>query len=164
MAEILPFRALHYSPTQVPELGRVVTQPYDKISPVAQDKYYAADPHNLITVEKGRVYPDDSKENSVYTRAAAALQGWIDEKAVQQDPAPSFYAYSQEYLVPGTNLNRTRRGFMGAGKLEEYSAGVIFRHEQTLSGPKAAPVVDQRSRPTFSEIIGADRERIGSIP
>src|SRR5262249_45987893 len=39
--------------------------------------------------------------------------------------------------VPGTSLRRTRRGFIGAGHLEEYSAGVIFRHEHTLSGPKA---------------------------
>src|SRR5438034_3419619 len=29
------------------------------------------------------------------------------------------------------------RGFIGAGKLEEYSARVVFRHEHTLSGPKA---------------------------
>jgi len=56
---------------------------------------------------------------------------------VVQDPAPSFYAYTQEYTVPGTEERRTRRGFIGAGKLEEYSAGVVFRHEHTLSGPKA---------------------------
>ena len=54
-----------------------------------------------------------------------------------QDPVPSFYAYTQEYAVPGTSEPRTRRGFIGAGKLEEYSAGVVFRHEHTLSGPKA---------------------------
>ena len=54
-----------------------------------------------------------------------------------QDDAPAFYAYTQEYTVPGTSLRRTRRGFIGAGKLEDYSAGVIFRHEHTLSGPKA---------------------------
>jgi uncharacterized protein (DUF1015 family) len=30
----------------------------------------------------------------------------------------------------------TRAGFIGLGKLEDYSAGVIFRHERTLSGPK----------------------------
>jgi uncharacterized protein (DUF1015 family) len=136
MAQVFPFRAYRYN-SQIAPYERVLTQPYDKISSAAQDKYYAADPHNLITVEKGRVYPDDSKGNNVYTRAASALQAWIDEKAVEQDSAPSFYAYSQEYLVPGTNLKRTRRGFIGAGKLEEYSAGVIFRHEQTLSGPKA---------------------------
>jgi uncharacterized protein (DUF1015 family) len=39
--------------------------------------------------------------------------------------------------VPRTDERRTRRGFIGAGKLEDYSAGVVFRHEQTLSGPKA---------------------------
>src|SRR5207244_6561682 len=54
-----------------------------------------------------------------------------------QDSAPSFYAYTQEYAVPETEERRTRRGFIGAGKLEEYSAGVVFRHEHTLSGPKA---------------------------
>ena len=39
--------------------------------------------------------------------------------------------------MPGTEERRTRRGFIGAGQLEEYSAGVVFRHEHTLSGPKA---------------------------
>jgi uncharacterized protein (DUF1015 family) len=136
MAQVFPFRAYRYNPSVAP-YERVLTQPYDKISPAMQEKYYAADPHNLITVEKGRAYPDDSKESSVYTRAASALQNWISEKAVEQDPVPAFYAYTQEYVVPGSNHKRTRRGFIGAGKLEEYSAGVVFRHEHTLSGPKA---------------------------
>jgi len=29
-----------------------------------------------------------------------------------------------------------RKGFIGLGALEEYSKGVVYRHEQTLSGPK----------------------------
>ncbi|MGC0772090.1 MAG: DUF1015 domain-containing protein [Candidatus Acidiferrum sp.] len=136
MAQVHPFQALRYNPQRVP-FERVLTQPYDKISPAAQDKYYAADPHNLISVEKGRAYPDDNPQNNVYTRAAAALESWIRENIVVQDPVPSFYAYSQEYTVPGTAEQRTRRGFIGAGKLEEYSAGIVFRHEHTLSGPKA---------------------------
>jgi uncharacterized protein (DUF1015 family) len=136
MAQVHPFQAFRYNPQRVaPE--RVLTQPYDKISPSMQDNYYAADPHNLITVEKGRVYPDDSPQNNVYTRAAAALESWIRENVVVEDPVPSFYAYAQEYVVPGTGEQRTRRGFIGAGKLEDYAAGVVFRHEHTLSGPKA---------------------------
>jgi uncharacterized protein (DUF1015 family) len=102
-----------------------------------QEKYYAADPHNLIVVEKGRAYPSDTPQNNVYTRAALAIENWIRDQIVVEDPAPSFYSYTQEYTVPGTEERRTRRGFIGAGKLEEYSAGVVFRHEQTLSGPKA---------------------------
>jgi uncharacterized protein (DUF1015 family) len=136
MAEVYPFRAFRYNPERAP-FDRVLTQPYDKISPAMQEKYYAADPHNLISVEKGRAYPGDTPQNNVYTRAEAAIEDWIRSNIIVQDPTPSFYAYTQEYTVPGTEERRTRRGFIGAGKLEEYSAGVVFRHEHTLSGPKA---------------------------
>jgi len=136
MAQVYPFRAFRYDAARAP-FDRVLTQPYDKISPAMQEKYYAADPHNLIAVEKGRAYPGDTPQNNVYTRAGAALEDWIRNSIVVQDPAPSFYGYTQEYTVPGTDERRTRRGFIGAGKLEEYSAGVVFRHEHTLSGPKA---------------------------
>ena len=136
MAQVYPFRAFRYNPARA-QFDRVLTQPYDKISPTMQEKYYAADPHNLIAVEKGRAYPGDTPQNNVYTRAAAALNDWIREHVVVRDPAPAFYAYTQEYAVPGTEELRTRQGFIGAGKLEEYSARVVFRHEHTLSGPKA---------------------------
>jgi uncharacterized protein (DUF1015 family) len=94
MAQVYPFRAFRYNPAHAP-FDRVLTQPYDKISRAMQEKYYAADPQNLIAVEKGRSYPDDSPQNNVYTRAAAALEEWIRDSVVAQDPAPSFYAYTQ---------------------------------------------------------------------
>ncbi len=136
MAQVHPFHAYRYNPSRA-SFDRVLTQPYDKISPAMQEKYYAADPHNLIAVEKGRALPDDAAGHNVYTRAAEALESWIRENIVVKDAEPSFYAYTQEYNVPGTEERRTRRGFIGAGKLEDYSAGVVFRHEYTLSGPKA---------------------------
>ena len=37
----------------------------------------------------------------------------------------------------GNHDRRVRKGFIAVGRIEDYSAGVIFRHEQTLSGPKA---------------------------
>jgi uncharacterized protein (DUF1015 family) len=136
MALVYPFRAYRYNPEIAP-FEKVLTQPYDKISPAMQEKYYAADPNNLIAIEKGRSFPDDIPQSNVYTRAAAKVKEWIKNRVVLQDAKPSFYAYTQEYTVPGTAKRATRRGFIGAGKLEDYSAGVVFRHEQTLSGPKA---------------------------
>jgi len=136
MALVYPFRAYRYNPEVAP-FDRVLTQPYDKISPAQQEKYYAADPHNLIAVEKGRTSLQDTPQNNVYTRAAAALKGWIAANAVKQDAAPAFYAYTQEFTVPGSSARRTRRGFIGAGQLEDYANNVVFRHEHTLSGPKA---------------------------
>ena len=39
MAKVFPFRAFRYNPVQAP-FEKVLTQPYDKISPAMQDKYY----------------------------------------------------------------------------------------------------------------------------
>ncbi len=136
MAEIQPFRAFRYDVNKV-ALDKVLTQPYDKISPAMQDKYYAASPDNLIAIEKGRSFPDDTAANNVYTRAGAKVQEWIKRGVLVQDAAPSIYIYSQEYLVPGTHTKKTRLGFIALGRVEDYDAKVVFRHEKTLSGPKA---------------------------
>src|SRR6201984_3923890 len=112
MAQVHPFHAYRYNASRI-SYDRVLTQPYDKISPAMQERYYAADPHNLIAIEKGRVFPDDSAQNNVYTRAAGALQDWIQHNIVVQDPAPSFYGYTQEDTVLGSEERRTRPGFLG---------------------------------------------------
>ncbi len=136
MADIQSFRAFRFDPNRV-ALQDVLTQPYDKITPAMQERYYAASPYNLIAIEKGRVSPADSAEHSVYTRAAAKLREWIAEKIVVQDTEPSIYVYSQEFLVPGTKDRRIRMGFIALVRLQDYADGVVFRHERTLSAPKA---------------------------
>ena len=136
MADIQPFRAYRYDTNRV-ALKDVLTQPYDKISPEMQERYYAASPCNLITIEKGRVLPGDADDNNVYTRAAKKVDEWIAEKVLAQDAAPSIYIYSQEFLVPGTQTRRVRIGFIALGRVEDYDAHVVFRHERTLSAPKA---------------------------
>ena len=78
-----------------------------------------------------------STETNVYTRAAQKADEWIAEKILVQDAAPSIYVYSQDYLVPGTHSRRTRIGFIALGRVEDYSAHVVFPHERTLSAPKA---------------------------
>jgi len=134
MADILPFRALRYHPQHV---SQAVTQPYDKISPAMQDRYYAASPYNLVRIILGRRNPDDNTEHNVYTRAASYFRDWRGQKVLQQDSAPSIYAYSQSFAAPGTNAQSERLGFIAVGRLEDYSAQVVYRHEQTLAKPKA---------------------------
>src|SRR5580700_4379927 len=136
MAEIQPFRAFRYDTNRVP-LEKVLTQPYDKITPAMQEQYYAASPYNLIAIEKGRTSAGDTPENSVYTRAGQKVREWIAQKILLQDAAPGIYVYSQEYLVPGTHTRKTRIGFIALGRVEDYDAHVVFRHERTLSAPKA---------------------------
>ncbi|HTZ99780.1 MAG TPA: DUF1015 domain-containing protein [Candidatus Aquilonibacter sp.] len=136
MAEIQPFRAYRYDTNRV-ALANVLTQPYDKITPAMQERYYAASPYNLIAIEKGRVLPSDSADNNVYTRAAKTVDQWIAEKILLRDPAPALYVYAQDFAVPGTHSRRERIGFIALTRVEDYDAHVVFRHERTLSAPKA---------------------------
>jgi uncharacterized protein (DUF1015 family) len=136
MADIAPFSAYRYNLERV-RLADVVTQPYDKITPVMQERYLRSGPYNLIAVEKGKAQPGDDAANNVYTRAEIALKEWIVGGILVRDSSPGIYVYSQEYTVPGTAERRTRRGFIALGRVEDYSAGVVFRHEYTLAGPKA---------------------------
>jgi uncharacterized protein (DUF1015 family) len=136
MAEVHPFRALRYDTNRV-KLDDVLTQPYDKITPLMQERYYAASPYNLIAIEKGKSLPEDSGENNVYTRAGEKIKEWIAQGVLAQDRAPAIYVYSQEYLVPGTHTRKVRIGFIAMGRLEDYDAKIVFPHERTLSAPKA---------------------------
>jgi uncharacterized protein (DUF1015 family) len=133
MARIFPFRALRYDPRRVP-VESVVTQPYDKITPAMQDRYYAANPYNLVRIILGKKEAGDDEIHDIYSRAADHLRAWRREGVLRQDDSPSLYAYSQEFRLNGQK--HIRRGFIGLGQIEPYEASVVFRHEQTLSGPK----------------------------
>jgi uncharacterized protein (DUF1015 family) len=135
MADILPFRALRYALDQVPA-SEVVTQPYDKITPAMQEGYYAASPYNLVRIILGRREADDNTAHNVYTRAAAFGREWRTQGILRQDALPSIYVYSQAFQAP-SGKNFERRGFIALGRVEDYSAKVVFRHEQTLAKPKA---------------------------
>src|ERR1039457_1345684 len=141
MADIHPFRALRYDLQQV-SAAQVVTQPYDKITPALQDRYYAASPYNLVRIILGRHQADDNPGNNVYSRAAAYFRDWRQQGVLRQDSRPSLYVYSQRFTQPGSSKEGSstemeRHGFIALGRIEDYSAGVVFRHEQTLAKPKA---------------------------
>jgi uncharacterized protein (DUF1015 family) len=104
-----------------------------------QDQYYAASPYNLVRVILGKSQAGDNDQQNVYTRAAASLQQWRAEGVLVPDPAPSLYLYTQTFKVPGdaSGAIAERRGLIALGQVEDYDHKVVFRHEQTLSKPKA---------------------------
>jgi uncharacterized protein (DUF1015 family) len=136
MAEIIPFKALRYDPDQV-KLEDVLTQPYDKITPEMQAKYYERSTHNLVRIILGKAGETDTDVFNVYTRAAEYLHDWRSSGILKQDPEPGIYAYSQTFTVPGTRDLAERRGLIALGRLHDYADGVVFRHEQTLAKPRA---------------------------
>jgi uncharacterized protein (DUF1015 family) len=135
LARIYPFQPLRYTEKAGP-LSNLVTQPYDKISPEMQARYLSLSPYNLVRVILGERKPGDSDTDNVYTRAAAYLNDWIAKGVLATDSEPGVYPYFQEFTVPDTGERLVRKGFIAIAALEEYSANVVHRHEQTLAGPK----------------------------
>jgi uncharacterized protein (DUF1015 family) len=157
MAIISPFRAWRYDPEQV-SVQQVVTQPYDKITPAMQEQYYQASPYNLVRIILGKRQPADSDSDNVYTRAAESFQDWRQTSILRRDPEPSIYRYAQNFAIPGPagaerQVRAERHGFIALGRIEQYSANVVFRHEQTLAKPKADRL----------DLLRANRAHFGQI-
>ncbi len=136
MARIYPFRALRYNLAQAAAQD-VVTQPYDKITPAMQQAYYQRSPYNLVRIIL-RLPELFDGDGAVYVNAARDFAAWRQSGILAQEREPCIFAYSQRFAVPGQpGVVRERRGFIALGELCDYSQGVVFRHEQTLSKPKS---------------------------
>ena len=152
MARIYPFQALRYDPARV-EMQDVVTQPYDKITPAMQQRYYEASPYNLVRVILGKQEPGDNEESNVYTRAAGYLRSWRKQRVLVEESEPAIYGYSQTYRVPHTDEIRERRGFVALGHLYEYADKVVYRHEQTFPKHKSDRMSLFKATRTYCEQI-----------
>jgi len=163
LATVKTFRPFRYS-LKAGDPAKLITQPYDKISPQMQARYVAQSPYNLVRVILGQRRDSDTESDNVYTRAARYLEDWIREGILVRDPAPGFYAYFQDFEVPDSGERLTRKGFVGLGKVEDYSAGIVHRHEQTLSGPKKDRLqVLRHTRAHFGQIFMVYPDREGAV-
>ena len=150
MAQVFPFRAFRYNPAHAP-FERVLTQPYDKISPAMQEKYYAASPHNLIAVEKGRVYPGDAPGNNVYTQRGGGDSG--------MDSAKNCGAGSGAFVLwlhAGVHRAGNQRAADAARIYRRGTAGGIFRGSDL---PARAHFVGSEGRPAGIAAAYADVHR-----
>jgi uncharacterized protein (DUF1015 family) len=119
MARVFPFRGYRYSQDKIAELGDVVTQPYDKISPELYQKYLERHPQNMVHVIKNRDHQD----------AGRRLRQWMQNGVLKRDEQPSFYPYEQRFEFEGQTLSRT--GLIGLVSLKDGSDSVKG-HERVL--------------------------------
>ncbi|MGO9231859.1 MAG: DUF1015 domain-containing protein [Bryobacteraceae bacterium] len=163
MAKIYPFQALRYT-TQAGPLARLVTQPYDKISPAMQARYLSLSPYNLVRLILGERKPEDDQAANVYTRAADYMNDWIARGVLAGDTAPAIFPYFQDFTIPDTGERLTRKGFIALGAVEDYSAGIVHRHEQTLAGPKKDRLeLLRHTHAHFGQIFMLYPDRAGEI-
>ncbi len=132
--DVRPFRALHYDPAKVTDIGLCLSQPYDVISPAQQDAYYAQHPHNVIRLILNRIEPTDTETENRYTRARDLLARWTSEGILHACRTPSFWVYEQEFDIPDVG-RRSVKGFIGSVRLADYAERKVLPHEKVLAGP-----------------------------
>ncbi len=134
MAEIQPFRGVHYNETLIQDWSEVICPPYDIISPQEQQELYLKNEYNYIRIESGRELPQDTATDNKYARSSALFHQWLDEGVLRMDDTPSLYLHDHHFLRRGREYKR--RNLIVRVRLEEWEKMVIKPHEGTLTGAR----------------------------
>lgn len=126
MATIRAFRATRYA-RLIPE---VVAPPYDVINPEQRAELASQSAHNIVHL----TLPENG--DARYRKAQQILEHWIREGILRTDPEPALYRYTQKFIDPLTQSERTRTGYFVLLHTEPYESGVVLPHEQTFPGVK----------------------------
>lgn len=135
MAEIRPFRALHYNQSVINELSAVICPPYDVITPELRQELYHRSQHNFVRVEYARELPHDTSKENKYTRSAATLEQWLREGVLIADETPAIYLHNHYFTYQGKEYKR--RGIVVRVRLEDWDKTTVRPHEGTLAEPKS---------------------------
>ena len=163
MAEIAPFRAVRYTAARGRLLGQLLAPPYDLVSEEKRDELLRLSPHNIIHLTLGEDRPGDGPATTNrYLRAAELWSSWLAQGITRRDPTPALYPLEQSFWAPdGRNLSR--RGFVAAVRLHEFSEGVIVAHEKTLVAPKVDRLELLKAvKANLSPIFGLYRDEEGA--
>ncbi len=153
MANIKAFRAWRYDQNKAGKIEELYTPPYDIINEKMQDDFYQINPYNMIRLEWGKKYPDDTQKNNRYTRAATDYDKWRKEGILLRDAEPAFYLYRQTFETNGQT--KTRNGVLATIRAEGYESGAVLPHEDTLPKHKADRLELMRHTfANFSPIFG----------
>jgi len=129
MADIRPFKGLRYNSEKV-KLEEVITEPYDRITPLMQEEYYKKNPYSVVRIILGKDDDPEHPEKDKYKRADIYLDKWESEGILIREDREALYLYEQEYQVDGQG--KKRMGLIARVRLEEFSSRKVLPHEKTF--------------------------------
>lgn len=125
MAEIRPFRCIRPSKEVA---SAVAALPYDVYDRKEAKEIVKKNPLSFLAVDRAETQFDDGKNPyapEVYEQAARTLKRWQQEGILTEDESPFYYLY--ELVMEG----RAQTGIVACASVDDYSCGVIARHENT---------------------------------
>jgi uncharacterized protein (DUF1015 family) len=120
VAEVRPFRAVHYDERKTGPASDLVAPPYDVISAEERRQYLARSPYNVARL----ILPDSPGD------AARLWRTWFAKGVLVGEAAPALWWLREDYEGPDGNRHR-REGFFGLVRVEPYERGIVRPHERT---------------------------------
>src|SRR5918995_3474433 len=117
MVRIAPFRGVFYNQKKIRDLAKVVTPPYDVISPEEQEKLYRKSPYNFVRL-------DFNQEPDPYAAVPELLQTWQAEGILERDEIPAVYFAVHKFALKDGKL-KERQGFFALTELQDFASGEI---------------------------------------
>lgn len=163
MADIHPFRGIHYNPPIVGDTGRVICPPYDVISPSFQEELYNRSDFNFVRIEYARETPHDTEQDNRYTRAASTLGEWLSRGILTTDARPTIYIDDHHFSRHGKEY--CRRNITCVIRLEPWETKIVRPHEATFARAKSDRLnLLYALQANTSPIMALYEDRNGSIP
>lgn len=116
------------------DLSRVISPPYDIISPGQNEELHQSSPYNYVRLVLGREKPGDTEVDNRFVRSGTYLRNWLDDGVLQKDASPALYRSTIRYTLGSEQ--KQLHGITCLVRLHDYSDGIVLPHERTLRGPK----------------------------
>ena len=127
MSTIRPFKGIRPAENLAASIAAL---PYDVYSSDEARKIVKANPLSFLKIDRAEtLMPEgtDIYSPEVYETARRTLDTMIEDKSFIQDPSACFYIYAL------TMDGRTQTGLVGCASIDDYTDGVILKHENTLA-------------------------------
>jgi len=135
MADVRPFRGLRFSPSAAPDLGAVLSPPYDVIDDDDDDRRLRErHPYNVVRVELTTASVAGGRDDR-YAQAADTLRHWREHGVLLEEDQPALYLHEATFQAPDGAA--TRRELIAMVGLEPWDRGVVLPHERTFPRAKA---------------------------
>ncbi len=135
MADVHPFRGLHYNFKNKSEMETLLAPPFDLIPYDQRQKLLSLNSRNVVRLILGDIstFPPNTSPKMLHEESAALMNRWKEERVLVQDEAPSMYLIEDHFSWGGETY--IRKGLFLTVSLEPLGKGKILPHEQTLQGP-----------------------------
>jgi uncharacterized protein (DUF1015 family) len=137
MADVQPFKALHYDLDKVGSLDAVASPPYDVIDAAGRARLLERSPYNAVAIDLPKPF-DTADQADIsrdpYEQAARTIDAWRADGALVEDDEATIWALTQDYTAPDGSRH-SRHAILARVRVENYESGGIRPHERTHPGP-----------------------------